>query len=67
MTAPEIIISETREIYIAHGDISATATQWSNGEGVNILLQSGQQTILHGSLRWEHLEVMNMATAGARI
>ena len=67
MSAPEIIISNTKEFYITHGDVSTTVTQWANGEGCNVLLQSGRETILHGSVRWEELELLNMATAAVKI
>ena len=59
----EVIKTDTKESFAQLGKITATCTQWSNLEGCNIIVQDGRQTILHGSLRWEELELLNAASA----
>lgn len=62
----EITPTKTTEVFASNGDITATCTPWANMEGCNVLVQEGRQTILHGSLRWEELELLNAVTAAAK-
>ena len=59
----EVFTATTKEVVATNGNIVATCTEWSNSEGCNVLVQDGRQTILHGSLRWEELEILNAVAA----
>lgn len=63
----EHLISKVSEIFVENAGHTVTVTTWSNGEGVNILVQGKDlTTILAGSLRWEDADSLIAALSLAR-
>lgn len=67
MSQLEIICGKATEAFVSEGEISVTATEWSNHEGVDILVREGRATLLHGSLRWEEVSLLELAIARAKV
>ena len=65
----ESFTSPTRESFVVADDqsFSATAIPWANSEGLNVMLH-GKNLDIRGcfSLRWEDLDVLQVALTAAR-
>jgi hypothetical protein len=65
----ETFTTNVNEVYVTTGNESfaVTATTWSNQEGINVMLH-GKNLDLRGSfsLRWEDLDVLQVALQAAR-
>lgn len=66
MSKLEIISTDTVEVFVSDGGVSATATAWGNHEGVDITVQEGRTVLLRGSLKWEEVSLLELAIARAK-
>ena len=57
----EVISKETKQHFVTEGETIVCVTNWSNGEGIDILVQEGRATLLHGSLMWDEVSLLKLA------
>lgn len=65
----EAMKSTTTEIFVTGNGVSVTANPWANCEGLSVMIHSegaGLPIRAAFSLRWEELDVLNVALAAAR-
>ena len=58
MSKVKVISKSATEYYVADGKTIVNVTKWSSGEGVDILIQEGRATLLHGSLMWDEVRLL---------
>ena len=65
----EALKASTTEIFVTGNGVSVTANPWANQEGLNVMIHGDGASLpirAAFSLRWEELDVLNVALAAAR-
>ena len=65
----ETTLSQSREIFVEVGDMTASTYTWGNHEGCSLLVHGKGPELpirMAGSFRWEELDAILVALAAAR-
>ena len=62
----ETIKTPTTEVFVQHGDITITVTQWGNMAGANIMVTGKDLALrMSCSMPWEEIAALQVALAAA--
>lgn len=61
MSKLKVISKKTKQHFVTEGEAIVCVTNWSSGEGLDILVQEGRTTLLHGSITWGELGLLQLA------
>jgi len=65
MSKLKVISRNTKENFVSSGKTIVNVTNWSNGEGIDILVQEGRATLMHGSITWGELSLLQLVLGEA--
>ena len=63
----KIVVNKVNEVFLEGDKLSITITNWSNLEGINIMVSNNDlSTRMVGSLTWDELDLLELAIANAK-